>query len=389
MMKKKSIKASKKHSKRMKEVDDEDEEAENSGQEDASMFGDTNQDDASISSSGGGDVGNDSSSDYEETKSSRSGKKKKTKSTTTTMKIEETNNRRRRSTTTSKSSGKMAKHLRDQHAKARRRQMEEVRIRREELGHLADGDDDDVDADDNGEEGTKKKTKKLLLTGDDDNTKDEAEDNESKIPKMSEEDRQRAQAIAARFDTNRDELRVKRIEDRVGLIDRLRTKRLELISSSLSEDEEDKLTIADLAGKNKQEEEQMHRPKLTSTNNVGPRTNDMQSDPVGDDDDEKSRSSSSSNDDSDNEESEDDLEIIAQPNAPSASGCSSNMTSSTAKRTSTVDLVFQPSSNHQNRSANRKDPQKKASKPSANPLMALQNALRAKVLNSGNRWLAR
>jgi hypothetical protein len=265
----------------------------------------------------------------------------------------------------------MAKHLRDHQAKARRRQMEEARIRREELGHLADDDEDGDDEGDGAEDGKKKN--KLLLTGDD--TKDEAE-NESKAPKMSEEDRQRAQAIAARFDTTRDELRVKRIEDRVGLIDRLRTKRLELISISLSEDEEDRVTIAELAVKKEQAEE-LERPKLTSTNAV-PNTNDTKKEAVGDDDE---NNSSSNDDDDDEEESEDDLEIIAQPKP-------SNMTSTTtAKITSTVDLVFQQLGNHNNRSVIH--PQKKASKPPANSRMALQNALRAKALNSSNRWLAR
>ncbi|KAL7434439.1 hypothetical protein ACHAXH_003831 [Discostella pseudostelligera] len=352
----KKKKQKKKHAKR-KEAVDTDEDGDNIGQDDDSIeVATTNHEDEYNESENSdvehansdGDIGNDSSSDYEEMKSSRTktrGKKK------TTAKLEK-NNRRR-----SSSSGKMAKHLRDHQAKARRRQMEEARIRREELGHLAD---DDEDGDDE---------------GDGDDTKDEAE-NESKAPKMSEEDRQRAQAIAARFDTTRDELRVKRIEDRVGLIDRLRTKRLELISISLSEDEEDRVTIAELAVKKEQAEE-LERPKLTSTNAV-PNTNDTKKEAVGDDDE---NNSSSNDDDDDEEESEDDLEIIAQPKP-------SNMTSTTtAKRTSTVDLVFQQLGNHNNRSVIH--PQKKASKPPANSRMALQNALRAKALNSSNRWLAR
>ena len=233
-----------------------------------------------------------------------------------------------------------------------------------------------MEVDNNNEE---KKEKKGLLTGDD--TKEEAED-DIKIHTLRKEDHQRAKAIAALFNTNRDELRVKRIEDRVGLIDRLMTKRLELNIYSLSEDEEDGMTIADLVGKLQKEDDVVDCPMLTLTNIVK-NASDTKNKSVNEDDEKSSSSSSSSSskkDDNDKEESEDDLEIIAQQPS-STSGSSSNLTINTIiqKRTSTVHLIFQQLGNQ---SSIRKDPQK-VSKPPANPCMALQNTLRAKVLISG------
>jgi hypothetical protein len=180
--------------------------------------------------------GNDSSSDYEEEapskkKSSKKSRKKKSTSggggddddsdhsdysdDSLTRKRSSSSKRKKRRSKGSSKKGKMKNHLRDEATKRRLRQMEEARIRQEEMGHLADDHNDDAGA-----------------AGADSKSKVKLEEEKANVgPQISEQDRQRAMAIAARFDTNREELRVKREEDRVGLIGKLRQRRLESIAA--------------------------------------------------------------------------------------------------------------------------------------------------------------
>jgi len=302
----------------------------------------------------------DKSSDYEEeapTPKKRSGKKNKKKvsySSDSDDSIDAPTKKKRERRASSKKSGKgkMAKHLRDHHAKARQRQMEEARIRKEELGHLADDDD---------------------------------EANLAKKDKVSEEDRQRHAEIQARFNTTSEELIIKRREDRVGLIDRLRMARLEQL--------EENLTLSEMANDVKKEEVNVDvkvedgQPKLTATNvKVEEKEEKEEEEAVNAAATKKSKMLTLGDDTSSEEESEDDddddLEIVA----PSISKSLDEVDTSKndiksqvkAKNTSAMDFLFNPG----------KKVASKSSKPVANPRLALRNALRAQKRYASNRWLA-
>jgi len=300
----------------------------------------------------------DKSSDYEEeapTPKKRSGKKNKKKvsySSDSDDSIDAPTKKKRERRSSSKKSGKgkMAKHLRDHHAKARQRQMEEARIRKEELGHLADDDD---------------------------------EANLAKKDKVSEEDRQRHAEIQARFNTTSEELIIKRREDRVGLIDRLRMARLEQL--------EENLTLSEMAKDVKKEEVNVDvkvedgQPKLTATNvKVEEKEEKEEEEAVNAAATKKSKMLTLGDDTSSEEESEDDddddLEIVApSANKPPVDTSKNDIKSQVkAKNTSAMDFLFNPG----------KKVASKSSKPVANPRLALRNALRAQKMYASNRWLA-
>ena len=310
------------------------------------------------------EASNGTSSEYEESKPARRSKKgsksKRRKAKLedsddgyeTESSIDEPEKKTKRSSRRKRrsSSGKMAKHLRDNASRARERQLEEARIRKEELGHLATDEDKKAVKNEGGHH-------------------------------VSELDKERLQAISARFDTNRDELLIRREEDRVDLIGLLRQRRLQIISSESDVDvkvESD--AKAEVGG--------VGQPRLTSSTKIvndasatGPdpvakskTTIDLESESSSEDDNE----SGSDNDDDD----DDDLEII--PSAPAGSRDDSNYQSKPMKKhSSTIDAIFSPSN-----SANAiRQPMNKSN--AANPRMALRNALKAKQLKAGNRWLAR
>ena len=206
---------------------------------------------------------NDASSDYEDAprKSRRSSRKPK--------------------------KGKMAQHLREHTNKIRRRHLEEARIRQEELGNIQKSQ----------EEG----------------------------PKLSEEDRERARAIAARFDTNREEEVERREEERVGLIDVLRKRRLEILSLGGEKLENQNL------------KEEVKEEKMIELED----------------------------DEEDSSEEEEELDV-----APAI-----------VKKPSAMDCLM----------AKKLLPQVSTAKPkaAANSRLALRNALRAKQIKAGNRWLAK
>lgn len=275
------------------------------------------------------EAGNDSSTDYDEpaTRPSKKKTRKSRKQSRDDKSLSDASknsdakpNKIRKNRSRSSKSGKMAKHIRDHASKTRLRQLEEARIRQEELGNIA-----------------------CSTKGD---------KNEEDAPTLSEEDRLRAQAIAARFDTNREEEVLKREEDRVGLIDILRRKRLEIIT--LDEDELElktevpKDTARDGDGQTKREK--IEKSELM----------------VDLDDDEE--------DSSDDED--DELEIIAS---------NASASTSKAKKTSVLDCLF----SKPGCSSGSRVPRSYISKPVADPRLVLRNALRAKQMKAGNRWLAR
>mmetsp|Transcript_26675 Transcript_26675/g.57353 ORF Transcript_26675/g.57353 Transcript_26675/m.57353 type:complete len:729 (+) Transcript_26675:132-2318(+) len=308
---------------------------------------------------------NDSSSDYDEappTKSKRASRSKSNK-------------------------GKLSKHLKDRHAKARARRMEEARIRKEELGHLAEDDDDD-----DGDGGAKKgKSKGKDVKGEEGEENEEEEQDSG--PKISEEDKQRALAIAARFDTNREELRMKRMEDRVGLIDRLRMKRLENIANDA--ESEESVTLSNMANEKVEKEvkpEDVGEVKKEGTEENSGEDKPRLSSSMGMAQENKSEEETEKpakafmvdlEDDSSDEESsdDDDLEISAPSKENSVTNSQIATSSKPAKKISAMEMLFT------SKASIRQAP--KTSKPVMNPRMAMRNALRAKTVQAGNRWLAK
>ena len=293
------------------------------------------------------DGDDDDDESYEEERSTKKKKKKKKESTKTIQEGTTTPRSSRRSKSKS-GKGKMAKHLRDHHSKARLRQMEEARIREEELGHLADDDDDDE------------------LVKKNDKEQDDAR------PKVSNEDRQRAEEISARFNTNREELVVKRREDRVGLIGRLRTARMEQLEENLTLSALATDVMVKKADANVKVEESVEegQPKLTFVPKLLEK------------DDKAAMVDLDSSDEDEEGSDDDDLEIIA----PSSKDEDAIISPKISKRKmSVVDLLI----NSNKTSFIRRDPQKNLMKSKADPRMLMRNALRAQKVAAGNKWLAK
>lgn len=334
---------------------------------------------------GAGDDGNDSSSDYDvrQRSSRKKGRKTKRKSryqeddeaSHSDDSIEAKRTQRRTSKKKTRSSkskkGRMAKHIRDHVAKARMRQLEEARIRNEELGHLASD-----DAEGNEEEGKENVSRKSgeIKSG----------------PQLSEQDRQRAMAIAARFDTNREELVVKRAEIRVGLIDKLRQTRLENISLrefAIAVNNEEKADELARQTSNAESAKTTVKSECTEEDSQNSANQDDKESGKGDVDTSKNSTSAGMIDlEESDEETDDELEIVA----PGSDNTQTPTTKASDKennliRKSAFDYLMsrsrgQPSPSRQT---------KKSTKKVIDPRAALRISLIAKQKQAGNRWLAR
>ena len=322
--------------------------------------------------------GNDSSSDYEEEAPSKRRKSKKARKKKTfdddgedsdlsdysdsyrTKKRSSSSKRSKRRSKGSSKKGKMKNHLRDEATKRRLRQMEEARIRQEEMGHLADDHNDDaVD----GAVDSKSKVKS-------------EEEKANAGPQISEQDKQRAMAIAARFDTNREELRVKREEDRVGLIGKLRQRRLESITSNdfLKEaKEEDPMDVE--KDKDDEKKADVKEEGLPLSSLAQEKKEDDGNGMIDLDDD-----SDDDESDDDDDDVDDELEIVAEtqrdikaPTKPKSKSMFDSLLSNNGKDAVRRPVVVQ----------------KKPKSAANNSRTALMMALRQKQVKAGNRWLAR
>jgi hypothetical protein len=175
--------------------------------------------------------------------------------------------------------------------------------------------------------------------------------------KLSEEDRKRAELIAKKFETDNEEIRIKRMEDRIGLLSKLEQKRLMILK------EEEDLDIVLVSLKQNSASDTI----ALSKNN------------------EKVDAASESDDDG----SDDELDIIDE------------------KKNESLETIF----NFKQRDAQLPDSSRKSSPKSvlayfvvagnnqtenktkrkqfANPRVALRNALKAKQFENGNIWLAK
>ncbi|KAL9179897.1 hypothetical protein ACHAXT_007867 [Thalassiosira profunda] len=308
----------------------------------------------------------DNSSDYEEEapKKKKSAKKTRGKKgasfdggADSSDEDDASNRKSKKRSSRSKPKGKMAKHLRDRHDRARKRQLEEARIRREELGHLA------PDAAQDPEE--MKATQGPLVAA------------------PTEEDRRRAVAIARRFDTERDELQMKRAEEREGLLERLRAKRLEGIEAVEIRGEVRSETVG-VGGK----KDKMDAPRLTFGPAFGTGAGDAKDGAPKEEAPEEAGAKKKNlrvldDDTSDEEESDDDLEIAA----PSSEDAEPSNHPTTGKaKVSVEDLLSGHPSGRP--SAHRSDPQRTSKSKILDPRAALRAALTARKVRQGNQLLA-
>jgi hypothetical protein len=197
---------------------------------------------------------------------------------------------------------------------------------------------------------------------------------DAKEQKYNEEDQKRAQLIAKKFDTNTEEERIQRIEDRVGLLGRLKEKRLTVLAFE-SEYTKKKTSPVDASLSS------TSQSQLTVDTFLGHLDNGK---------DIESSEAESSDDDNDDME----LEIIGKDDTLGLN-LKEDMDKSkvpvaateTKSPTSVFDFFSSKSSQSIN---NRSNGQNKMTVASFNnPRAALKKALRAKQFQNGNRWLAK
>jgi hypothetical protein len=172
--------------------------------------------------------------------------------------------------------------------------------------------------------------------------------------KLSEEDRKRAELIAKKFETDNEEIRIKRMEDRIGLLSKLEQKRLMI----LKEEEED-LDMVLVSLKQKKSLDPILLTKDSKVNDA-----DI---------------------DSDDNESDDELDIIDDkkmlPMDIKQLDTQSPDPVRKASPKSVLAYFTLPGNTRMEKNAKRRQ--------YANPRAALRNALKAKQFENGNLWLAK
>jgi len=209
--------------------------------------------------------------------------------------------------------------------------------------------------------------------------------------KVSEEDRKRAEMIAQKFETNTEEARIQRIEDRIGLLGRLDEKRLITLASfddeSDEEDEDVKLSV--LASQNI--EDKYHN--LVSSHHI-----DSEGDNKANDGQDKRNYENEDEDNSgDDDESDDELELVVtktqkistQRTSPGELQVVGNKTKNNSPNSVLNYFGCMAKSSDKSSLNEAKLVAAKKKTSFANPRLALRNALRHKQFEKGNKWLAR
>ncbi len=193
---------------------------------------------------------------------------------------------------------------------------------------------------------------------------------------LSEVDRERAEAIAKKFQTDSEEMRLKRMEDRMGLLKLLEYKKLMLLDIKKEDEKEgggvSLETDQEILGSNT-----IAKSKVGQEMEVASETQDS-----GDDSDGDSTSDSES-------DSEDELEFIpstkTQQNTLKVSTTKEEL--KTARKTSPTSVIQYFSEQAKVGGDERKNSIVK--NKFLNPRASLRNALRVKQFQQGNAWLAR
>ena len=191
--------------------------------------------------------------------------------------------------------------------------------------------------------------------------------------KLSEVDRNRAEAIAKKFQTDSEEMRLKRMEDRMGLLKVLEDKRLMLLNAAdVSESQQDqKENDGEIQDKKIVKDESFQSEPLETGRNE---SNDAI-------DDESSIGSES--------ESDDELEFIPSVDIPKPKPILSvSKESTTARMKTSPNSVISFFAESSKTTGDDRKPIAAKNK-FFNPRATLRNALKAKQFQQGNTWLAR
>eukprot|EP00550_Attheya_septentrionalis_P013169 CAMPEP_0198305260 /NCGR_PEP_ID=MMETSP1449-20131203/57818_1 /TAXON_ID=420275 /ORGANISM="Attheya septentrionalis, Strain CCMP2084" /LENGTH=1320 /DNA_ID=CAMNT_0044007793 /DNA_START=191 /DNA_END=4150 /DNA_ORIENTATION=- len=287
---------------------------------------------------------NDISSDYDEEPDMEDTKKKKTKEnskqTSKKMRKKKASRPTTRSKTTPPKGRRKPSHLKIHAETLRKKQIDEMRVRKEELA----GADEDRH--------------------------------------VSQEDRTRAEQIAAKFETDSEDRRIQRLEDRRGLLAKLDQKRMDVIGGDEEEEVDMDMKLNTLAKEEKEAKlptSKEEAPRLSGSHNAETHV-ELDADESGSDVDPE--------EDEESDESDDDLEIVGFRNAPALKVLTSTMDDpkdkvfGNASPMSVMDLLDGSKSFE-------KKPAKRSMQGSENPRTALRNALKLKQMKAGNAWLAR
>ena len=215
--------------------------------------------------------------------------------------------------------------------------------------------------------------------------------------KMSEVDRNRAQAIAKRLQTDSEEMRFKRMEDRIGLLKLLEEKRLMLLNTSdvdvNDNSDEKKVTpakdnqTATSDSKSEMVPDSGKKIEMETENDdcSMPETNK----PKGNIDEEVDSGSESEYGSGSDSDSDDELEFISSDGNPAKALPAPNKqaTATTARRNSPKSVIAYFKNNEIAGGDERKPIA--AKNMFKNPRASLRNALKAKQYEQGNTWLAR
>ena len=194
----------------------------------------------------------------------------------------------------------------------------------------------------------------------------------AKNKKLNEEDQKRAQLIAKKFDTNTEEARVQRMEDRIGLLGRLKQKRLDLLA-----------VRGDSNDVNDEQDENEDNKKLSFLSSM----NKMDKDDIIVDDGQNDRSSSEEESSDDEDDGDVELEIIGKSTNTEMKSAINPLRKSSP--TSVLDIFGLKAQSSNSKHPSTKKQNNIVAASFSNPRAALRNALRAKQFESGNMWLAK
>ena len=217
--------------------------------------------------------------------------------------------------------------------------------------------------------------------------------------KMSEVDRNRAQAIAKRLQTDSEEMRFKRTEDRIGLLKILEEKRLMLLNASdidvdaNDNSDEKKFTPAKdnqtATSDSKSEKVPDFGKKLEMETEIDDCSMPETNKPKGNIDEEVDSGSESEYGSGSDSDSDDELEFISSDGNPAKALPAPNKqaTATTVRRNSPKSVIAYFKNNEIAGGDERKPIA--AKNMFKNPRASLRNALKAKQYEQGNTWLAR
>ena len=250
---------------------------------------------------------------------------------------------------------------------------------------------------------------------------------ESEAKKVSEEDRKRAEAIAKKFQTDTEELRKKRMEDRMGLLGLLKEKRVRLLEQSGDYDWSDtggqgtvesndslpagmsRNDISSIPSLQQQQENggalNTLQVVITDDNtqsgskgsesghlpmNVSTKSPNQLHDEANDRDHDASDRSSSEYENGSDSDSDEELEILGfesgKSKTPPIFTKQEEIPSSFNRKSSPKSVIAYFSQANADEMSSRPKSNKKMF---SNPRAMLRNALKAKQFENGNKWLAR